>query len=270
MAKRMIDISRFLDATPEPIETPAERRQRISSALERAAETKGMIIENRRENDRLIRNHRKTKSDLFLDMRDLMSGIGPSSFSTTDQLLPEERAILAGHNPRVAGQMLTEQFPTAQDDMIMQEYYQPKPQPQQQPQRQMLMEDVPAKPRLNLRQPVHAPAAENWYVKKFLGETRGGDTVQIWKVTNKKTGTAIDKMFRLEGVANRIAMLLNESGGDMYDPRVVSLITVYDKRDQLLKEARALEKTASGKPMKTERLRAIRGEINQLDYRLGL
>jgi hypothetical protein len=273
----MIDVSRFLSSEPEETESPAERRARISAALERTAETTGMIVENQREDNRLRRNYRQAIS-LSMDMRDLMGGLSRSAFNPRDALLPEERAMLAGQNPVAQRQMLTEQFPTMQDDGIMEELYQSepmfRPQPKPQPKRQILQENMPAA-KLNLKQQMQVRGREqrstgdNWTIKKFLGETRGGDTIPIWKVTNKKTGTAIDKLFRIEAVANRIAMIFNETG-DLNDPRAISLIGAYDKRDKLLKEARALEKSADGKPMKTERLRAIRAEINQLDYRLGL
>jgi hypothetical protein len=91
----------------------------------------------------------------------------------------------------------------------------------------------------------------------------------VWKVENPRTGTKLDTLFRVEGVANRVALLLNETG-DLNDPRVVGLVGAYNKRDKLLKEARALQKSADGKPMKSDRLRQIQAEINQLDYRLGI
>lgn len=265
MPRRIIDVSRFLNESSEDFETPAERHARISSAVERAQETTGMIVENTRENNRLRKNYRKAR-ELALDMRDLMGGLGMSSFNPTDALLPEERAMLAGQQPMMQRQMLTEQFPVNHDDMIMEEFYQSEPIRSQPKPRQILQESTP--PKMNLRQQIQV--GDDWTVKKYLGETRGGDTVPIWKVTNKKTGTAIDKLFRIEQVADQIAMILNKTG-NMNDPRAVSLINAYEKRDKLLKEARALEKSMTdGKPMKTDRLRAIRSEINQLDYRLGL
>lgn len=281
MARRRIDVSRFIESAPEMLmevqETPAQRRARISMAMESVDAMKGAIIENRRENERMVRNHRKAKNDLFLDMRDLMAGIGHVP-SGNDALLPEDRM---GMSMPAHHEFLTEQFPTNHDDMIMEQMHNPQP---RQPlsvqngrnrgmfapvpsadKRSVLREQAPLRkaPKLDLT------TKENWIIKKYLGETRGGDTVPVWKVQNKNTGSALDRLFRIEGVANRIAMILNETG-DMNDSRIASLISAYDKRDKLLKEARLLEKTAEGKPMKTERLHAIRAEINQLDYRLGI
>lgn len=263
MVRPRIDMSRFLDAAPEAAETPQERRARITNAVENVDAMKGAIIENRRENERLVHIHRKAKSNLFLDMRDLMAGIGPIP-SASEALLPEDRM---GMSMPTHHEFLTEQFPTHQDNMIMEQMYAQPRQPQRQPQRQSLLEQIPVRkpaPKLDL-----TGSAANWTIKKYLGETRGGDTIPVWKVQNKKAGSSLDKLFRIEGVANRIAMILNESN-DLNDHRVVGLIALYDKRDKLLKESRQLEKSADGKPMKTERLRAIRAEINQLDYRLGI
>jgi hypothetical protein len=240
---------------------------------------------------------------LTLDMNDLM-GIpsrGPQ-LSRSDLF---QGMDMGGMMPP-GRQMLTEDFPTNHDNMIMDENYedyrsdydqpiqrqpvqsralpqarpQPRPQPQQarpqQPQRQTLRETImgaPPKGETAMRapptQPVQAKSGPPWGVKAYLGETRGGSQVYIWKVVNAKTGTEIQTMFRVESVAARVAAILNESG-DSNDPRALSLINLYNKRDSLLKEARALEKTSNGKSMKLARLSTIRSEINQLDYRLGI
>lgn len=253
-------------------ETPDQRRNRILSYQDGAQSKLDMIAEhNAREDDRRRRIGKKiTEGGLWLDVRDLMGGdVGP--------MLRED--VIPGMTP--GRQRLTEDYPTGHDPMLTEYGYDEptapsKPQypypraprqnePQQAralPQRRSLQEDIAP----TTRKPTSGPP---WAVKKFLGETRGGDTVPVWKVANQKTGSAIDKLFRIESVAHKVAMLLNESG-DINDPRAVSLIASYDKRDRLLKEARQLEKTADGKPMKSERLRAVRAEINQLDYRLGI
>jgi hypothetical protein len=224
-----------------------------------------------RENQVLVKAHRKALS-LSLDMNDLMTGIG--HIDMPGSMFPEDRQGISGDR-----EFLTEEFPTAHDNYIMEDLYRPRSQPatprQNQP-RQALREQIvgnrhatPAPPPGNTRpHTTPPPAGPPWRVKAFLGETRGGDEIPVWKVANTKTGSTIDKLFRIEGVAVRVAGLLNESG-DINDPRALSLIAVYDKRDKLLKEARLLEKTAAGKPMKTQRLQAIQAEINQLDRRLG-
>jgi hypothetical protein len=217
---------------------------------------------------------------LYLSMNDLMGM--PSRGPTLDRA-----DVFQGMETGMEQSgMLTEDFPTQHDNIIMEDLYaqpqrqqRPQPralppqqrqqQPQQQPQRQALRETIMGGTRETVMRQPPAAVQPPWRVKAYLGETRGGNQIPIWKVANAKTGSEIDKMFRIESIAARVAGLLNESG-DINDPRALSLISVYDKRDRLLKEARLLEKTADGKPMKTERLNAIRAEINQLDYRLGI
>lgn len=280
------DVSRFLDAAADqpaagpideslPIESAAQKRARIIEAMQNAQATKGAIDAGTNGGDRatLSRIHQKMKrlSD-DVGMRDLMVGIGSMpAMNARDLLLPEDRALLAGRTSTAAGQMmqrqmLTEEFPTGHDDWIMDDLY--ARQPARQPQRQVLREDsVP--PRRQAPNLKAALDAENWKVKQYLGETRGGSKVHVWKLENARSGVKLDTLFRVEAVANRLALLLNETG-DLNDPRVVGLVNAYNKRDKLLKEARALQKSANGKPMKSDRLRQIQAEINQLDYRLGI
>jgi len=111
------------------------------------------------------------------------------------------------------------------------------------------------------------PAA-TWSAKRFIAETKGGANIPVWKIVSS-AGFSQEKIYRVEGVALKIAALLNESG-NMNDPRVVKVIADYDKRDRILKEIRTLEKEAAGKPMKQERLRLLRGELTTLDYKLGI
>lgn len=246
-------------------ETREQRRANIAHCQNSAQSKLDRIQESEdRENNRLRRIEQKiTSGDLWLSLDDLMG---------TSSRRPIREDIVP--NPQRGRQRLTEEFPTDHDSMIMEDYYDAPPSRTKYPEirapRRSLQEDMA--PRTNpVKTPVAAtkPVGPPWGVKKFLGETRGGDTVGVWKVVNNRTGSSIDKLFRIEAVARRVAGLFNESG-DPNDPRAVSLIGVYDKRDRLLKEARQLEKSADGKPMKTERLKAIRGEINQLDYRLGI
>jgi hypothetical protein len=217
-------------------ETPVDRRSRIETYQNNAQSRLDRINEHEaREDARLRRIEQKVKSgELWLDMSDL-----DGQFRQ-----PVLREDVVPQTPR-RQKFLTENMPTDQ-----------KQGPQRS--RQVLAENVPAKKT--------APA---WTVQSYLGETRSGNTIPVWKVSNLKSGRSIDKLFRIEEIAHKVARFINESS-DPGDPRAVSLIAAYDKRDKLLKEARLLEKDAAGKPMKTERLRSLRAEINQLEYRLGI
>lgn len=179
-------------------------------------------------------------------------------------LLPEEleairlmRAQRGGKPQRQPQRQapLTEAMPNSMDgfDFDM---------PQRTPDRQFLVEDDVA--------PAPAPRRTvDWVVKNFVGETRGGAQVPVWKVINPKNGFSHQTLFRIEEVANKIAAILNETG-NANDPRVVSIVNAYTKRDKLLKEARVLEKESAGKPIKSERLRQLKAEIATIDYRLGI
>jgi hypothetical protein len=249
-------------------ETPEQRRKSIQEAQQNAMAIQSAIAaHDDREVRRMYELSRRAKNPgNMLTLSDLMGGIdmaGP----------PLSRAdVLQGMDMGNGGgtQRLTEEFPTSKvDDYLMEELYNPTPQRQVQPIRQSLTERRPVQSQPRPQQRPQPTTAENWRVKRYIGETRSGNEVHVWRVENVKTGSKLENLFRLDSVASRIAMYLNESG-DNNDPRAVSLCNTYKRRDQLLKEARMLEKSAEGKPMKSERLRQIRAEINQLDYKLGV
>lgn len=133
-----------------------------------------------------------------------------------------------------------------------------------------LTEDAPA--------PRRAPKAvqdTSWTVKQYMAETKSGANIPVWKVFNSKIGMEHQTPFRIEEVAVKIANILNESG-NFNDPRVVSVINAYTKRDKLLKECRALEQEVKSKGAaaadshKAQRVRQLRSEIQALEYRLGI
>ncbi len=267
-----VDVERFDLESPE---TPQQRQARIAKAVQNAqALTEGIksrapnTVRDARDDQVMRKAYRRAVSDK-MSFSDLAAGLGHPGLTTRDAMLPDMAPL--GNGVMEGREFLTEEFPTNHDDMIMEDLYNQPQQPIRQPQRQMLTEERPIQqrrqPELNLRQAV--AVTENWRIKRYLGETRSGTEVHVWKVENTKTGNSLRNLFRIEGVASRIAMILNETG-DASDPRVVSLINAYEKRDKLIKEARALEKSAAGKEMKTDRLRSLRAEINQLDYRLGV
>jgi hypothetical protein len=227
---------------PNPA-APVDRRAHLAAAQQSSMLAQSRIAEHdAREEQRMINLSRRAERDM-LTLADLEGGSIPP-LSRSDVMLP-------GMSPR--SQLLTEEFPTSHDTAIMQEIYNgPKP--------------SRSRPLTETTRPARHPS---WTVKKFLGETRGGTTVAVWKVQNSDSGIAFDKLFRIESVAFRIASLLNESN-NIGDPRVVSVLRDYDKRDKLLKEARVLERETGDKPMKQSRLRAVRAEIASLDYKLGI
>lgn len=269
MPKRRVSADEIANqfSVGEGSETPEQKRTRIAQAIQNTQSLVGdiqnggrMTRQDARDDMVMRKAHRLAKGFLNegLSLNDLAAGIdGMPGLSMADVMLPDVQMPSGMSN-----QFLTEEFPTNHDNVIMEELYQP-PRPPVQPTRQQrpIREQVAQQPSRETR--------DNWRVKRYLGETRGGNEVQVWRVENAKTGNKLPNLFRLEGVASRISLHLNESG-DPNDPRVLSLVNAYEKRDKLLKEARQLEKSADGKQMKSERLRQIRAEINQLDYKLGV
>jgi hypothetical protein len=278
------------------MESPEEKRARFYEAQYRVSELAGAPGSTRftdhdaREKEIMGKANRIAES-LDMGWGDLMAGLDMRDMrglSRNDVMFPEDMQQMQrrGSAPPMQGrQMLTEEFPTHQDNIIMEDLYAntyEKPQPrarslppqqqQRQAPRQTLRETITGSPapRQQQAQPVRqAPAGPPWQVRAFMGETKSGGQIPVWRVVNARTGTNIQTLFRIESIADRVAGLLNESG-DQNDPRALKVIGLYENRDRLLKEARLLEKSSDGKPMKTERLRQIRAEINQLDYRLGV
>lgn len=262
-------------------ETPEQRKQSLRAAQQSSMNLQSAIAEHDAREERRMRalSERAKNPGNMLSWKDLMGGIDMSG----PQLSRAE--VMQGMEMGGGGGFLTEQFPTSKvDDYLMEELYQ---QPQRQPVRQQQVRQPiqqtvqqPVRPlsqTMNNRQPLieqkpirsSTMTNEKWKIKRYIGETRSGNEVAVWRVENVKTGSKLETLFRLEGIATRVSMYLNESG-DVNDPRAIGLINTYQRRDKLLKEARLLEKSADGKPMKSERLRQIRAEINQLDYKLGV
>lgn len=255
------------------------------------------------ENRRAANLMRKIKSDpnLQLDESDLFGPSVGGFIKQNRQVLTErmpaatnsiseaDRAVLAKYGislddsePASSG-MLTEEDPLA---MLLPEeraavlasrrnrpqLAAPKASP---PQRQMLTDSAPKAPpagrQMLTETPQAKPAAKtkSWVVKQFVGETAGGKSVPVWKVLNSTTGFSMDKLFRAESVANKIAFILNETG-NISDPRIVAVIGAYDKRNQLLKEIRNMEAQKSTNPAHVQRLQSLRGALTQIDYKLGI
>lgn len=291
MIKRRIDPSK-LDLAPQY--TPQDRARLLEQAQFKAEGARA-VDTNHGSSAKQIAEKLESRG-LFLSMEDLMGM--PSR--RQEQMIDRYDAFQGMDTETGGRQMLTEEFPTNHDDALMEEIYgryapgrpmqedepdrfapgrpirqmpqrtQQRQVPQRQapqrqaPQRQMLREQI-----IGQSPPQSNRGGPPWGLKAFIGETKSGNQIPVWKVQNSRTGTLLNTMFRVESVAQKVAMLLNESG-DSNDPRALQITQLYEKRDKLLKEARVLEKTAAGKPMKSDRLRVIRDEINQLDYRLGI
>lgn len=277
----VVDVDQLANEFGATPETPEQRKRALQEAQSNSMAIQNAIAAHdaREENRMRLLSRRAQNPGNMLTMKDLMGDMSGPSLSRHDVLQGMETGGQTYSNG-----MLTEEFPTSHDNYLMEELYNKPPAPKQirqpvqparQPQRQQLTEQKPIRASdiyrsdgsgRKVTQPV---SSENWKLKRYIGETRSGNEIYIWRVENVKTGSKLETLFRLEGVASRIAMYLNESG-DVNDPRALGLVNAYQKRDKLLKEARVLEKDAAGKPMKSDRLKQIRAEINQLDYKLGV
>jgi hypothetical protein len=109
-----------------------------------------------------------------------------------------------------------------------------------------------------------------WTAQKMNAKLKSGNIVPVWKVVDSKTKMELPTPFRIEEVADKIVNVLNESG-NANDPRVVSTISSYNKRVQIMKEMQLVKKQISeGSTSKKGRLEQLRSDLASVDYKLGI
>lgn len=222
-------------STPE--KSNITRTERFRIAEQNAADRIGRLHDHNSNEDAIAMQISKKLGNMELTMADLI-GVdrgGP--------ILSRAQLFDGMEMPPPGRRVLTEEFPTSHEKNFLSE----------QNNKSVKRENTP-RPR--------------WSIKRFMAEMKNGTEIPVWKVANN-TGFALDKIFKIKEVADKLVFYLNESG-NMNDPRVINLISVYNRRDQLLKEIRILEKEAVGKPMKTKIVESKKTEVQQLDYRLGI
>ena len=81
----------------------------------------------------------------------------------------------------------------------------------------------------------------DWTSVKSAATLRNGKRVPVWTVENKSTGMGMNKPFRIQAPAERIASLLNVTG-NVNDPRIKQIHEDYDTYVGLTKQLRKAKK----------------------------
>ena len=111
--------------------------------------------------------------------------------------------------------------------------------------------------------------AHQWVVRREIAEAKDGSDVPVWLISCQGTPLKVDKMFRIEQVAHRIARILNETN-NIAHPKVLALMGAHDKRMKLLREVRMLERAVKTDRSKASMLQQRRSELADLDTKLGI
>lgn len=110
----------------------------------------------------------------------------------------------------------------------------------------------------------------DWKSVKSVATLRGGKKVPVWMVENDKTGMNINKPFRIQAPAERIASLLNVTG-NANDPRVRQIQEDYDKYAMLTKRLRECKQLyESGDRSVKDKAQRIAAELRGVKSRLGI
>lgn len=112
--------------------------------------------------------------------------------------------------------------------------------------------------------------SEDWTTKKAQARLRNQKTVPVWFVVNEATGMKINKPFRIQPPAERIATVLNITG-NVNDPRVRQIQEDYDTHVSLMKQIRKARQLAeSGDPRYKSQVRKLMTELEGVNVRLGI
>lgn len=125
----------------------------------------------------------------------------------------------------------------------------------------MMMEEMHSAPR---------STGGSWTVEKASAKLKSGAQIPVWLVSDSVTGMEIKKPFRIQEAAQRIASILNQSG-NVNDPRMRAVMEAYDKHIELMKQIRTVKKQIQeGQTNKKGRLLALREQLEQVNYKLGI
>lgn len=109
-----------------------------------------------------------------------------------------------------------------------------------------------------------------WLVEKTMVTTKSGRQVPVWVVNNPSDQKEINKKFRFQEVAQRVAAIMNRGGpGSMV--RVQQLCEKYDKYLEIRRAMKANKKLIlEGDNSKTARNDVLQARLNELAVHLGL
>lgn len=112
--------------------------------------------------------------------------------------------------------------------------------------------------------------SEDWKTEKAMARLKGGKQVPVWLVVNEASGMKIEKPFRIQPPAEKIAVILNMTG-NANDPRIQQIQEDYDKHVRLTKIARQAGRALNeGREVNQQKYRRLLAELEGVNARLGI
>jgi hypothetical protein len=118
----------------------------------------------------------------------------------------------------------------------------------------------------------NAPAEPSWdwVTVKAVATLQNKKRVPVWMVENRVSGMKMDKPFRIQGPAEKIASILNITG-NANDPRIQQLKEDYDHYVQLTKQVRKCKRLAESGDQNARRTGTrVVAELRGVKQRLGI
>ena len=115
-----------------------------------------------------------------------------------------------------------------------------------------------------------AEASWDWVTVKAVATLQNKKRVPVWMIENRVSGMKMDKPFRIQGPAEKIASILNITG-NANDPRIRQLKEDYDHYVQLTKQVRKCKRLAeSGDQNARKTGTRVVAELRGVKQRLGI
>lgn len=110
----------------------------------------------------------------------------------------------------------------------------------------------------------------DWTTVKGMATLRSGKKVPVWTVENKATGMGMQKPFRVQAPAERIASVLNVTG-NVNDPRIQQIHEDYDLYVSLSRQLREAKKLFESGDQDAKRTgQRVASQLRGVKQRLGL
>ena len=110
----------------------------------------------------------------------------------------------------------------------------------------------------------------DWVSVKGVATLRSGKKVPVWTVENKTTGMGMQKPFRVQAPAERIASVLNVTG-NVNDPRIKQIHEDYDLYVSLSRQLREAKKLFESGDQDAKRTgQRVASQLRGVKQRLGL
>ena len=114
------------------------------------------------------------------------------------------------------------------------------------------------------------PIEGAWKTQKKIAKLKNGRDVPVWLIVNENTGARVEKPFRMQEPALRVATMLNQNGGNGEDVRISRLFEAYDSHISLMKDFRTLKKQLNEGHKVGNKIKDIRSQLEEVNYKLGI